>query len=112
MAGSLVARPASERTPSFRWRPRRGARWAGFKATDSLILRNFAFGAGLKHSFVENTTKKEGVLTFTEAGLKVTVDLFGQYVAAGFHFAKSGAGTVVTYSQPTSGHAQISVNHT
>jgi hypothetical protein len=84
----------------------------GFKATDAIDLSLFPFGSGLKHSFTENAAKKMGVLTITDGGLKVTVDLFGQYVAAGFHLAKSGAGTAITYSEPPAAHAEISVSHT
>ena len=84
---------------------------SGFKATDSLILRNFAFGAGVTHSFKENAGKTEGVLTIKDGALKVTVDLFGQYVAAGFHLAKSGAGTVVTYTPPAGAHTTLAAVH-
>jgi hypothetical protein len=53
-----------------------------------------------------------GALTLSEGGLKVTVDLFGQYVAAGFHLAKSGAGTAITYATPsTSAHAELAASH-
>jgi hypothetical protein len=82
-----------------------------FAATDSLVLRNFGF-AGLEHSFVENKAKTEGVLTLIDGKLNVTIDLFGQHVAAGFHFAQDGAGTAITYSAPTSAHAgELAAGH-
>jgi autotransporter passenger strand-loop-strand repeat protein len=77
---------------------------AGFGATDRIILTAFAFGGALKHSFAENANGKNGVLKITDGGETASITLFGQYVAAGFHFAKSGTGTVITYSAPASGH--------
>jgi hypothetical protein len=63
-----------------------------FKATGMIDLTNFTFGASLKHFFIENKAKTKGVLTITDGTLRASVTLFGQYVAAGFHFAKDGAG--------------------
>jgi autotransporter passenger strand-loop-strand repeat protein len=78
---------------------------SGFKATDAIDLTNFAFGSPVKHTFIENKAKTKGFLTVTDGRLKVTIDLFGQHVAAGFHFTKDGAGTAITYAAPTSAHS-------
>ena len=76
-----------------------------------MILTAFAFGGALKHSFVENKAKTKGVLTVTDGALNASITLFGQYVA-GFHFAKDGAGTAITYSAPTSTHsADLAPSH-
>jgi autotransporter passenger strand-loop-strand repeat protein len=85
---------------------------AKFGATDKMILTAFAFGGALKHSFVENAAKTQGVLKITEGAKTANITLFGQYVAAGFHFAKDGAGTAITYAEPPAAQAQISVSHT
>jgi autotransporter passenger strand-loop-strand repeat protein len=85
----------------------------GFHATDTINLTNFKFGAGEKLSFIENLSKTAGTLTVTEGALKFTATLFGQYVAAGFHFAKDGAGTAITYAKPPgSTAAELALTHT
>jgi hypothetical protein len=85
---------------------------ACFGATDRIVLTAFSFGGALKHSFVEAANKKQGVLKITEGANTARITLFGQYVAVGFHFAKSGAGTVITYSAPASAHTDaLAANH-
>ena len=51
-----------------------------------------------------NTVHK-GVLKITDRANTASITLFGQYTAAGFHFAKSGAGTAITYTPPATAHA-------
>jgi len=87
-------------------------RVAGFGAADRIDLTGFGNGAGLKHSFVENKSKTQGILTLTEGGRTARITLFGQYVAAGFNFASDGhGGTVVTYAAPHSGAVQLAAAH-
>ena len=51
----------------------------------------------------------------TVSGLKVgagtSLTLFGQYTAAGFHLAKDGAGTAITYSGTISAHVEMIAGH-
>jgi len=77
----------------------------GFRATDTIDLTDFKFGAAEKLSFTENIEKTAGTLTVTDGALKATITLFGQYVAAGFHHVAAGAGTAITYSTPPAGAA-------
>lgn len=82
---------------------------SGFQAGDTLGLAAFGFSAAEKLTYVQGTGK--GTLTITDGALKATVTLFGQYAAAGFHLAKAGAGTAITYSATTSAHAEITAGH-
>jgi autotransporter passenger strand-loop-strand repeat protein len=85
---------------------------SGFKATDAIDLTNFKFGAAEKLSFVENAKKTGGLLTITDGALKVTVSLFGQYVATGFHLARDGAGSAITYTGAVHSSAELAAAHT
>jgi hypothetical protein len=85
---------------------------SGFKATDTLELTAFKFGASETHVFVENTAKTFGVLKITDGTQTARITLFGQYVAAGFHLANDGhGGTAVTYSATSSAHADLAAGH-
>ena len=86
---------------------------SGFGAGDILRLASFRAGGTERLSFAENAAKTSGTLTVTEGTQKATITLFGQYVAAGFHFAKDGAGTAITYAKPTAAvHADLAIGHT
>jgi hypothetical protein len=86
---------------------------SGFAATDTLDLASFKFGTTEKHSFTENAAKTKGVLTITDGTLHASITLFGQYVATGFHLAKDGAGTAITYVPPTAAAQQeLAAGHT
>ena len=80
---------------------------SGFAATDRMDFTDLKFGVYFKESFAG------GLLTVHEGGLADRITLFGQYVAAGFHFAADGAGgTLVTYTQPTPAHTELAPSHT
>jgi hypothetical protein len=57
---------------------------------------------GVAFSFTENATAAAGRLKVTDGTHSVTIDLFGQHVAAGFHAApnRGGLGTAITYQNP------------
>jgi autotransporter passenger strand-loop-strand repeat protein len=84
---------------------------AGFQGPDRIDLTAFRFGAGQTDSFVENADGTKGVLTVTDGARNARVTLFGQYVAAGFHFSKAGAGTAITYSGTTAAHVDLAAGH-
>jgi hypothetical protein len=71
-------------------------------------LAAFGYKATEKLSFVENAAKTQGTLTITDGTLHASVTLFGQYAAAGFHFASDGVvGTVITYAPPPAAHLEL-----
>jgi hypothetical protein len=84
---------------------------SGFKATDAIDLAGFAFKSSTeKLSFTPGKGQGPGTLTVTDGSLKATITLFGQYVAAGFHFGKgAGVGTVITYSTAKTHLAELAV---
>jgi hypothetical protein len=82
-----------------------------FHDGNHIDLTSFAPGAAEKLSFVENADKTKGILKITDGTQKASITLFGQYVAAGFHFAKDGAGTAITYAKPPAAHVELAVSH-
>jgi autotransporter passenger strand-loop-strand repeat protein len=88
------------------------AEFAGFAASDRFDLASFAFDKSETLSFVENSLKTRGTLTVSDGAMKATITVFGQYVAAGFHIATDHvAGSVITYSPPTSSTQIIALKH-
>ncbi len=89
-----------------------GATIAGFGAHAAIDLTGFKFSGKPKAAFVENASKKQGILTVTDGGQSLKITLFGQYVAAGFHLAADHAtGTVVTYAAPPAAHIVLAAGH-
>jgi len=62
-------------------------------------------------SFKENAAKTQGVLTVTDGTLRASLTLFGNYVAAGFHGARTADGTLVTYEPPAALHLDLAAGH-
>lgn len=72
----------------------------GFATGDKIDLSStdFAFGGDETVTFQENDGGTAGMLTVTSGADVFSVQLFGQYVAAGFHLgADKHGGTLITY---------------
>ena len=74
-------------------------------------LATYAFSSGIKVSFVENAQNTGGVLTVSGGTGGLSVNLLGQYVAAGFQDKSDGGGTAITYSPPVTSSLQLAAGH-
>jgi len=82
---------------------------SGFDATDRLDLAGFSFSA--TQASVTFAGKSRSVLALTDGALAVSITLFGQYVARGFHLSNDGTGgTAITYTTVAASHLDIAGN--
>ncbi len=89
-----------------------GALISGFTAGDTIDLTGFAFGGSPTLSYTPNGDNTQGVLAITDGALQASLNLFGQYSAAGFQLGQDGGGgTVVTYVTPSPGHLALAAGH-
>ena len=71
---------------------------SGFAATDSIDITTVAFNSGTHLTYAAGTHD----LTVTDGTESVSIKLFQQYVASGFHAVADGAGgTTITYITPS-----------
>lgn len=77
---------------------------SGFTGSDVINLATIATGAGTTVSFSGNTT--QGTVKVTDGTHTASINLFGQYVAAGFHLAADAhGGSALTYTPPAAAPA-------
>jgi autotransporter passenger strand-loop-strand repeat protein len=78
----------------------------------TIDLRELAFSGADTVKFVENAAKTGGTLTVTAGGIKPVLNLFGQYVAAGFSLSTDGIGGTDVHYKPISGaHTPLAPHH-
>ncbi len=82
---------------------------SGFDSTDAVDLAAFKFGGSRHLTVVSSGTTTQ--LTITEGLQQAKVILLGQYSAAGFHLAKDGAGTTLTYTPATNTPHELAAGH-
>jgi hypothetical protein len=77
----------------------------------AIDLPSFAFAAAEKIACAENGAGTQAVLTITSGTRNLSITLFGQYIAAGFHPQKDAAGaTEITYT-PAAPHGELAAAH-
>jgi hypothetical protein len=82
-------------------------------ASGGLIdLATFAFSSASKLSFVENAQNTGGILTISAGAAGLTVNLLGQYIAAGFQEkSDGGGGTLISYGSAVTSHTELAGGH-
>jgi trimeric autotransporter adhesin len=72
---------------------------AGFSASDSIDLKDIAFGSGTTLSYAPASGGTSGTLTVSDGTHIANIELLGNYTAASFTKASDGgAGTLITDS--------------
>jgi hypothetical protein len=88
-----------------------GAVLSGFDGSDVIDLQSLTYTSAETATFTPNMTNTGGLLTVSNGSHAVSINLLGQYAAAGFSAVQDGgAGTVVTYTPPVSAHL-LAVGH-
>jgi len=86
---------------------------AGFGSLDQIDITDLSFGQNTTLSFTENSNNTSGTLTVANAAHNATLQLFGQFLAAGFQDApdSGAAGTVVAYVPPAANYSLLAAGH-
>ena len=84
----------------------------GFSKLDQLDLTDMKFGTATTLGFSEDKSNSFGTLTVSDGTHNVSIQLLGQYMAAGFQKATDGgAGTFITYTQTATPGVVLASGH-
>jgi hypothetical protein len=82
---------------------------AGLGGSDKIDLTGLAYAGNAHPGWTQQGMG--GTLTVTEGSTTLSIKLFGQYMAAGFHAGQGVTGTAITYTTPTQQIASLTAPH-